>query len=273
MLPERFLTVKLPWYPNHMRKGLEALDKLKINFVIEVRDARAPATTANKELLQRIRKKAGHLLVLNKSDLVPEEYLKKWCDKLDGVPIMARNQKYVSEILKKVTKIGETKILVAGLPNVGKSTLINSLRNLGMQCQGKAVTIGGIPGITRHTGQLVKIQRDPKVFILDTPGIITPRALDSESILKLALLNCIPENSLDQYLVADYLLYILKRAQNKEYLDFFRCIEPNDIIDFLPIVCQRIGALAKGKVFDEQKGLWFFLRRYGKGKFGKIPLD
>ncbi len=227
------------WYPGHIAKAEKELkEKLKlIDIVIELRDARAPYSTAHREL----RAWAGSkpiLLVLNKSDLADPKALKKFKEEFNRVKddyaaepfffnarnFTADNVKVakVADIIKVLDRLSvplrakftdkgvrsrPVRVMVVGYPNTGKSTLINKLSN------SKKAKTQNKPGVTR-TQQWVDVLKGDNVEIklLDTPGIIPPKFYSDEQALMLALCNCLGDKAFDHVLVAKEALKHLDRC-------------------------------------------------------------
>ncbi|CAG8622206.1 53_t:CDS:2 [Paraglomus brasilianum] len=164
-------------------------------------------------------------------------------------------------------------VLVVGMPNVGKSSLINSMRRLGVH-KGKAAKTGAMPGVTRSVEGTIKVFENPTVYLIDTPGVMIPYIADPISSLKVALTGGVKDDVADKEIMADYLLWRLNHFSNFSYVDFFHLPEPtDDITVLLPAIARRIGALQKGREYDLDQAATFFLKYYRTGKFGRYTLD
>lgn len=108
-------------------------------------------------------------------------------------------------------------IMIIGVPNVGKSSIINVLRNVHLKKR-SAARVGAEAGITRSVGERIKIQEQPPVYMIDTPGILQPSITDDEMGMKLALVGCLPDHIVGEDLIADYLLYWLNKHERYEYV-------------------------------------------------------
>lgn len=165
-------------------------------------------------------------------------------------------------------------MMVVGMPNVGKSSLLNALRRLGVN-KGKAAFTGAQPGITRKIGSTVKIiegaERSEGVYLVDTPGVFIPYVPNAESMLKLALCGSVKDNIIPPTVLADYLLYQLNLHNPKVYADY---TDPtNDITDFLNEVARKTGRLQKGGESNMEASALWMIQRWRNGHLGKFVLD
>ncbi|XP_036054211.1 mitochondrial ribosome-associated GTPase 1 isoform X2 [Onychomys torridus] len=217
------------WFPGHMAKGLKKMQSsLKlVDCVIEVHDARIPLSGRN-PLFQELLGLKPHLLVLNKMDLADLTEQQKIVHHLEGKDLKnviftnCLKDENIKQIIPKVTELIrcsyryhraenlEYCIMVVGVPNVGKSSLINSLRRQHLRT-GKAARVGGEPGITRAVTSRIQVCERPLIFLLDTPGVLAPRIESVETGLKLALCGTVLDHLVGEETMADYLLYTLNR--------------------------------------------------------------
>ncbi|KAK3837155.1 MAG: P-loop containing nucleoside triphosphate hydrolase protein [Linnemannia elongata] len=229
-----------------------------------------------------IAQKKDRLIVYNKSDLAhpdTEAAITKAFKEHKGQDVVFTNAnddvnvkgiiKYLATSEKELT----TMVMVVGMPNVGKSSLINSLRRIGVK-KGKAAPTGAIPGITRTVAGTIKVLESPKVYLIDTPGVMIPHIPDPVSAIKVALTGAISDHLSDEEVIADYLLFQLNQAQDYSYVKLYNIKEPTDDIKvFLPQVAKYIGALKKGGEYNLPAAAQFLVKQYRLGKLGRFTLD
>lgn len=295
----------LTWFPGHMGKGLRVMQqKLKmVDCVIEVHDARIPFSGRNDDFKHSIRGIKPHIMVFNKKDLIDKNHFRtitrqiQQQDRLNDVLFTnCRDQKCegIRRLLPLATKLiaesdrfnrsdeKDFNIMIIGVPNVGKSSLINILRNRHLKKTG-AAAVGAVAGITRSVLNKIKISETPKVFLLDTPGILMPRISDTEQGLKLALCGCTQDHLVGDELIADYLLYRMNKAQNFDYVKLMGLEEPTDkIIEVLVAWARKNEKYEKVRSADQiqmvlrpntKAAAQFMLKQFRTGILGRIFLD
>lgn len=286
------------WYPGHMAKSRRMLaEQLRaVDAVIELVDARAPLSTANPDLRALTRGKA-RLLVLNKADLADDAVTSRWLDfyRAQGVEVMRFSSgggraKDMLERVERATRpaveraaargVKKTvRLMVVGIPNVGKSTFINRLN-------GSAVArAADRPGVTRSR-QWVKI--GPYLELLDTPGMLPPRLDDQARAQTLAFLGSVRDQILDTQELAGALLRRLAALRPDMTRARFKLPEavPSPSGELLPLcdpaladealleaACRGRGWLLSGGRFDMERGAALVLDEFRAGKVGKISLE
>jgi mitochondrial GTPase 1 len=254
----------------------------RADCIFELRDARIPITSSNPHLSQLLKdagKDIPSITIYNKKDLADpasNALLKKqnqilMCtDKRDDIDMLMR--RLIEVIALKTTS--RTRLMVIGIPNVGKSTLINCLRARGMRESGKAVPTGALPGVTRHAGQVVRIHSDPDVMIWDTPGITLPKFTDPYVGLRMAITGGIYDKVIGQHVLADFILTELNRLHRFEYVPFCGLLDKTESLgDVINQGANRFKAYIQGGIPDEQRILDLFIRAFREGKLGRVTLD
>ncbi|NXT27841.1 MTG1 GTPase, partial [Syrrhaptes paradoxus] len=178
----------------------------------------------------------------------------------------------------------EYSILVIGVPNVGKSSLINSLRRLHLR-KGKATAVGGEPGVTKAVLTRIQVCEKPLMYLVDTPGVLPPKLGDVETGMKLALCGAIRDHLVGEDIMADYLLYTLNKQQQFRYVQRYGLAEACDDIEaVLKHVALAQGWTQKVKVLtgtgnvnvttlNYSAAAYEFLRDFRAGRLGKVTLD
>lgn len=278
---EVFHKTSINWYPGHMVKAKNDIKKdLKlIDIVLEVLDARIPISSHNPDIDEIINEKKK-IVLLNKSDLSDELENKKWIDefKRQGTQAILTDlntgsgvKSCLKQIEALVQKDEKTKnvirVLVVGIPNVGKSSFINAITKK------KSLNVKNIPGVTKQN-QWVKLNSN--IYLLDTPGVLWPK-FDSEEIsLNLAFTGTIKDDVLDKVEVAYKLLEILK-LKYPVYLKERYKLEIEDIsldtVKLMLLIGQKRGALVSGGNVDEKKTANILLEDFRSGKIGRITLE
>lgn len=299
-LPEK---ANLVWYPGHMERGMKQMQKkLKsVDCLIEVHDARIPFSGRNPNFIKTVSGLRPHILVYNKADLADQGYKKIVQDELEKqgtTNVLFTNCKDTGcRGVRKIIPLAkdlitsnyrfnrseerEFCIMVIGVPNVGKSSLINALRNRYLR-KGSAAAVGAIAGITRSVATRIKISEDPLIYMLDTPGILTPRITNVHVGMKLALCATIPDEQVGIELVADYLLFWLNKNKNFRYVDYLGIPTASDhISEVLALASVYLNKYKRIRNYDGRYVMipdlhntaYNFVDGFRKGFFGQITLD
>lgn len=269
------------WYPGHIAKAEKKLkEQLSlVDAVIEVLDARLPLSSSYDNITRLLGEKP-RLILLNKADLTDKAELKKWInviEKKTGFPVLttdAKNSKDLNFIVKKAVGLSEPRIqaimkkgllrrparvMVVGMPNVGKSSIINKLT------KSSKTKIGAKAGVTRQQ-QWVRI--NPQLDLLDTPGIIPMKQEDQERAKKLAFVNAVSENAYSNEMVAKELLILLDEKYSKITKDFYK-VENLSIED----IANARNWIISGGSPDIERTAVYILRDFREGKIGRFILD
>ncbi|XP_050305497.1 mitochondrial GTPase 1 [Anthonomus grandis grandis] len=292
----------LRWFPGHMGKGLKQMQqKLRsVDCIIEVHDARIPFSGRNADFKYTISGVKPHILVLNKADLIEKNLQPRIVDRLesDYPHVVFTNCKdHSCRGVKKIFPLAQElignsnrynreaednyNIMVIGVPNVGKSSLVNALRARHLN-KGKASPVGANAGITRSVLHKIKMCDKPLFYMLDTPGILTPNIPDIDIGLKLALCATIQDHLVGETIIADYLLFWLNRHKHFEYVSHFNL--PNstdDILDVLAHISKEFKKVLRVRTpLNEyvlrpnlEAAAHIFLKSFRDGSLGKYMLD
>lgn len=276
--------IHIHWYPGHIAKAEKKLkEQLSlVDAVIEVLDARIPFSSGYKNIAGLLNDKP-RLILFNKSDLADKTNLEIFAKKIEmdsGFPVIlsdAKNSKDLNKIVKKVVELSEPRIqaimqkgllrrparvMVVGMPNVGKSSIINKLT------RSSKTKTGAKAGVTRQQ-QWVRI--NPQLELLDTPGIIPMKQEDQSIALKLAFVNSISENAYSNIAVANELLKILSEKYPEIVRDYYN-LQADSSIDLESISIARNWIKTGGET-DLERTAIYILRDFRDGKIGKFVLD
>ncbi len=270
------------WYPGHIAKAEKQLKELinLVDVVIEVIDARIPHSSVYPDI-KRLLGEKPRLIVLNKSDLADDGETKQWIQyfqKETGFPVVAScasKNNDISTIVNKVIELAKPKIdklvakgllprparvVVVGMPNVGKSSIINKLIKKGK------TKVGAKAGVTRQQ-QWVRV--NPKIDLLDTPGIIPLKQEDQTKAGKLAMVNSVSENAYENEEVAQELLDILKE---KYPLDVQKHYNIENDFSLSSVALKRNWIVKNGEP-DISRTAVMVLTDFRAGRIGKFTLD
>ena len=275
---------RINWYPGHMARSRRLLqDQLKrTDVVVEVCDARLPHSSRNPDLNRMTRGKK-RILLLNKADLADPKITEKWLElyrrqglTAAGVNALKGGNKEILSLISRETKeiagraaergIRKTlRGMIIGVPNVGKSTLINRLSG------GRTLETGDRPGVTR-SNRWVKIT--PYLELLDTPGMLWPRLDDQEAARRLCYIGTVKDDVVDLEDLALHLLEDLARVRPDSLKERFHVEDPGlRGAELMDAVCRGRGWLLKGGRMDYDRLSHVVLDEFRAGRLGRITLE
>ncbi len=273
------------WYPGHMTKAKRAMqeDIKLIDVVIELVDARIPLSSKNPDI-DEIAKNKSRIILLNKYDLANKDYTNQWKEWFEqkgffvslvnsksGAGVRAVNdviQQACKEKIERDRKRGilnrPVRAMIVGIPNVGKSTFINSFA-------GKACAkTGNKPGVTKGK-QWIRLNKN--VELLDTPGILWPKFEDQMVGLRLALIGSIKEELLNTTDLSMELIDFLNQYYTNIISERYEIDVCENAIDTLSLIAEKRSCKLKGDQLDLNKAAAIVLDDFKSGKLGKITLE
>lgn len=256
-------TPQIQWFPGHMVKALRLLEErlALVDVVIEVLDARLPLMSSNPEL-DRIVGTRPRMVILGRDDLADPFATRRWITwyyevkHVHAVAIDGRIQPSVNHARRELDNFtrgrGPQRAIVIGLPNTGKSSLINGLaKRTAAKTENKA-------GVTR---QLRWIRANPELEVMDTPGILVPRIPTEEAQWMLAITGALPRERYDaEDVVGRFALWAREHVPKLNVPD-------------LETFARARGFVRKGDVVDAHNAAGAYLRAFGEGKFGRITFE
>ncbi len=292
-------SININWYPGHMAKTKRQIqeDLKLIDVVVEILDARIPMSSRNPDIEELIKNK-DRLIVLNKYDLADEKQNQKWIqyfknNGLQAVLVNSNTGEGINQAVKKIEEIYEAtqekfenkgrvgkaiRVMILGIPNVGKSSFINRLTKK------NSTVVGNKPGVTRQK-QWIRINGN--IELLDTPGVLWPKFESEEVALNLAFTGTIKDDilptieigfSLLKVLVYKHLELLTERykldKRDVENILNLEDLEENErILEIMHLIGKKRGALISGGNIDEEKTAKIILEDFRSGKIGRITLE
>lgn len=290
--------MNINWYPGHMAKTKrQIIEDLKlIDVVVEILDARIPLSSQNPDV-KGYTKNKKKVVVLNKTDLADELETKKWIKYFEekGIPAVVTDSnsgKGINEVIRAVKEVSKEnqekfagkgrvgksiRIMILGIPNVGKSSFINRITKK------NSAQVGNRPGVTRQK-QWIRIEDG--IELMDTPGVLWPKFESEEVGLHLAFTGSIKDDILEKteiayqllrFLVNNYLdnvieRYKLDKVQVEEILNSDD-EENNKVVEIMEIIAKKRGAILSGGRIDYEKVSIILLDEFRSGKIGKITIE
>lgn len=295
---EKLSKVAINWFPGHMAKTRRQIteDLNLIDIVVEILDARIPISSQNPDI-KEITKNKKKLVVLNKCDLSDEQDNKKWVKYFEkqgynAILVNSNNGNGVNEVIRQIQKtmkeenqayankgrIGrKIRVMVVGIPNVGKSSFINRITKK------NSAGVANKPGVTRQK-QWIRI--NDEIELMDTPGVLWPKFESNEVALNLAFTGTIKDTILEitevAYNLTKFLLneykdnlserYSLDREVVDKILEQDR-MENENIYEVMQLIGKKRGAIISGGNIDDEKTSRIILDDFRSGKLGKITLE
>lgn len=271
------------WYPGHMNKAIRKIkERLKmVDIVLEIRDARSPLITGNKAVITQINEKC-RLIVINKANLADPAILDLWQQWFlkAGVPYVFVNC-FDKNSLKKIVVSAKAalvkkhqasnpdyvlknklRMMIMGLPNTGKSTIINKL------AKRNAAKVADKPGYTQSQ---LWVNIDKNLEILDTPGVMPPKIDKYEQGLWLACLHAIPDNIVPPELSAGYIISHLLKTKSSIFKEKYKLQSlDEDFITTLNQICKSRGCMRQVEKYDYDRVYKIILQDFRKGELGLI---
>lgn len=277
--------MNIQWYPGHMTKAKRMMqeDIKLIDIVIELLDARVPFSSRNPDI-DSLANNKYRLVLLNKSDLADDSITTKWENYFNEKGIMvvtinARDGQGMKMITTKIQEACKEKIerdrkrgimnrpiraMIVGIPNVGKSTFINSF------AKKSCTKVGNKPGVTKGK-QWIRINKN--VELLDTPGILWPKFEDDTVGEHLAFIGSINDEILQKIELSCNLIDFLKTNYPKRLEERYQVEEERSASEILETIAKNRGCLLKGNELNYEKAAGILLEEFRNGKLGRISVE
>ncbi|CCO47882.1 Ribosome biogenesis GTPase A [Vibrio nigripulchritudo SOn1] len=272
--------MSIQWFPGHMHKARKEIEEVipQVDVIIEVLDARIPFSSEN-PMISALRKDKPCVKVLNKRDLSDPEMTEKWIEHFEqekGVKAMAittTNPQEVHKIMELCRKLAphreqmgkNIRTMIMGIPNVGKSTIINTLA-------GRTIAVtGNQPAVTRRQ-QRINLQNG--IVLSDTPGILWPKVENPHSGFRLAATGAVKDTAMEYDEVAFYTVEYLAEQYPNLLRDRYQLDElPDSDVELMEEIGRKRGALRSGGRVDLHKASEILLHELRSGTIGKITLE
>jgi len=274
----------IQWYPGHMNKARKKIKESmpQIDIVIEVLDARIPASSEN-PLLAELRGKRPCIKLLNKSDLADPVITKAWRTHFErekgvkAIPVVAEKKGEARQLIQKIAHVAKielternldlkpARIMILGIPNVGKSTLMNGLA-------GKILAkVGNEPAVTKMQ-QVIRL--DGGMSLFDTPGMLWPKIGDEDSGYRLAITGAIKNTAIEFEDIAHYAASYFLQSYPELILQRYKLKQlPSDGETLLEEIGRRRGGLRAGGRIDMHNASEVLLNDFRSGMLGRVSLE
>lgn len=279
------MSMNINWYPGHMKKTRESIEKnlSMVDLVLELIDARIPYSSQN-PVIDSIVKNKPRIIILNKSDLADEMANRMWqayfrSKGLDSILLDALSGKGIKELLHASERATEDirksyekrgvinrpiRAMILGIPNVGKSTLINTLAGR------KSAKTGNKPGVTK-SNQWIKTQG--RLQLLDTPGILWPKFEEERVGLNLAFTGAIKDEILDIETLALKFIEFMKKSYPELLEKRYKIVVEGSPLETMEAIGRKRGCIIRGGEIDYTKVSNLILDEFRKGVLGRISLE
>lgn len=274
------------WFPGHMNKAIQEIKQnIKlVNIILEVRDARAPMASGNKDNYRHAGDKP-YLIIFNKTNLADAAAVKLWQDWLTKknesfIFVNALDKNSIKEIVKRAREIvhahrqksntdiaekDEIKMMILGLPNTGKSTIINRLANR------NATKAASTPGQTK---QKLWVKVDNHISILDTPGVMPPKLKKEEHGMWLSAIHAIPDHITTPDYSACFLVEYFLKNKSEDFQNFYQLETLDiDLVTALNHIGKRRGCLRAGGQYDYDHIYKIILADFRSGSLGLVSFE
>lgn len=279
--------INIQWFPGHMAKTRRLMaDSLRlVDVVIEVTDARIPYSSRNPEMDKLVGRKP-RIVLLNKCDAANETATSRWIDyyKRQGIPSIAtdcRSGKNINRVIPLVKDVlrdeiakwtakgmvgRPIRIMIVGIPNVGKSSLINRLAG------SKRAKVEDRPGVTRGK-QWVTLAND--VELLDMPGVLWPKFEDQDVGLSLAFTGAVKDDIMDMESLACFFIKKLRTVSSDAFKERYNVEVSEEDTDYeiLEAIGRRRGFLVSGGEINTERAAIILIDEFRSGKLGRISLE
>lgn len=282
------------WFPGHMASATAKIADIvsKCDYLLEVRDARVPFSSRNPildNLVAACKFPISRVVVFNKADLASEN-LQRFVEAelgAQGVTCLftsAHRGLNVPRLLKAVDalpsrakgfRVAGATMLVAGIPNVGKSSIINAIRNSTGAKSTRGAKTGAAPGITRQVSTFLVRERPP-LYMFDSPGIMLPRIDSVETGLRLCVTGALPDNRVPWAVQAEFLLWTFEGLGISRYVQaagLDKAYTADEVEDMLVALANKLHARVALGEPDTEAAARHFVRLYQQGAMGRFTLD